>query len=419
MGRPWISALAVVCMGAAAAMVSTAAAGATPPPTVDDPAYVDGLQWNLQATDTPAAWRSSVGAGVLVAVVDSGVDASHPDLRGQIAGQVSCIGADGDASRCAGSAPDDDGHGTHVAGIIAAKTNNGIGIAGVAPRARLLVVRALQDACGDPRQCRPSGSTADIAAGIRWSVDHGARVVNLSLGTSTALGRDIRDAARAAWKRGVVTVLAAGNGHGPLDLASERILVVTATDRSGQRSLYASPVGLVRWGLAAPGGAEGDTADTCRAGAEPVGVFSTYWRSTADGSGYACEAGTSMAAPQVSGGLALLLAMGFTPEAAVAQLLHTARDIGPPGTDLDYGAGALDLGRAVAPPFPPGVRAQAAGLPPTLRSPRPPHTGPLAERQTRPRELPLWLVLVGGALSAAAAADLAWRWSQRRAPRQG
>ncbi|MCU1454443.1 MAG: peptidase and in, kexin, sedolisin [Acidimicrobiales bacterium] len=392
-------------------------AGAAPP-AVDDPAYVAGLQWNLEVIKAPGAWRSTIGSGIVVAVVDSGIDQHHPDLEGQVVGQASCIGAGGDPHLCQGPAADDDGHGTHVAGLIAAKANDGVGMAGVAPGARLLAVRALSDACGDPRQCRPTGSTADIAAGIRWAATHGARIVNLSLGTATDIGPDIRAAVREAWRRGVISVLAAGNGRGPMNLSGLPIVVVTATDRTGLRSLYASPVGAVPWAFAAPGGAEGDTADTCRVGGAPLGIFSTYWRGTADGSGYACEAGTSMAAPQVSGGLALLLAMGFSPAGAIARLRVTARRPGAGGGDAELGAGTIDLSRAVAPPFPAGVRAQAAGLPLPRASGPPPQTGPLGVPPRR-RDLPAWWFVVGGGLSAAAAADLAWRWSQRRRTQPG
>ena len=407
---------AVLLVLVAAIWIATPALAVDPLPAVNDPAYVAGLQWNLDAIGAPAAWRASIGAGVVVAVVDSGVDRGHPDLAGQVVGEVSCIGANGDPQRCQGTAADDDGHGTHVAGIIAARANDGVGIAGVAPGARVLAVRALADTCGDPTRCHPTGATTDIAAGIRWSVEHGARVVNLSLGTTTQLGADIRAAAREAWRRGVITVLAAGNGRGPSDLAGEPIVVVTATDRSGLRSVYANPVGAFRWGLAAPGGADGDTPDTCRLGGAPLGIFSTYWRGTADGSGYACEAGTSMAAPQVSGGLALLLAMGFTPSGAIARLQATARPSQPTGGEPELGAGLIDLARAVSPPYPPGVRVQAAGLA-RARPARPPETGPLGVSAPRPN-LPSWWFVAGGGLSTAAATDLVWRWTQRRRARR-
>ncbi|HEY4376106.1 MAG TPA: S8 family serine peptidase [Acidimicrobiales bacterium] len=393
-------------------------AATAPRPMVDDPGYVDGLQWHLDAIGAPAAWSSSTGRGVTVAVVDSGVDVGHPDLRGQVVGEVSCIGADDDPARCAGPAADDDGHGTHVAGIIAARANDGIGGVGVAPEARLLAVRVLGDVCGDPLQCRPTGSTADIAAGIRWSVAHGARIVNLSLG-ATELGPDIRQALWFAWDHGVIPVLASGNGAAPIDIGQEPVVVVTAVDRHGKRPSYAGPVGPARWALAAPGGDEGDTSTTCHVGGQPVGIFSTWWRGVGDGSGYACEAGTSMAAPQVSGGLALLLSMGYSPIQAVHRILDTARPLGTPGTDLEYGAGSLDLAAAVAGPLPPGIRASAAGLPlPPTHLPAVPIVGPLAPDPSLPHRLPGWLVALGGGLCAGVVADLSWRWSSRRRPNQ-
>src|SRR5690606_37582017 len=100
----------------------------------------------------------------------------HEDLRGQIVGSVSCIGAAGDPDRCSGSAQDDNGHGTHVAGIAAAASGNGRGIAGVAPGARLLAVRVLANECTSSG-CTASGSASDVVAGIRWAVRQGADVI--------------------------------------------------------------------------------------------------------------------------------------------------------------------------------------------------------------------------------------------------
>jgi len=105
---------------------------------VDDPVFTQGLQWGLERIGAPDAWSQATGRGVTIAVVDSGVDLQHQDLRAKVIGQVSCIGANGDEDRCTGSAQDDNGHGTHVAGIVSAVTGNRIGVAGVAPAARVL-----------------------------------------------------------------------------------------------------------------------------------------------------------------------------------------------------------------------------------------------------------------------------------------
>jgi subtilisin family serine protease len=152
----------VIVAGALVA-VSAAGAGAS-----DDRLFAQ--QWNLTQIGAPDAWPITKGAGVTIGIVDSGVDATHPDLAGKIDAQADCIGG----SCREGTARDSDGHGTVVAGIAAAKTDNGTGIAGVAPDARLVIARVL-GADG-------AGVTEDINRAIQWVVDKGARIVNLSLG---------------------------------------------------------------------------------------------------------------------------------------------------------------------------------------------------------------------------------------------
>ena len=131
-------------------------------------------QWSLSRIGAEKAWTRTTGAGIRVGIVDTGVDLEHEDLAGKVVESTSCIGSQGDVAKCKGSAQDDQGHGTHVAGIASAIRDNGKGIAGVAPDAQLVVAKVLG--------ANGSGSTDDINAGIRWVVDHGARVVNLSLG---------------------------------------------------------------------------------------------------------------------------------------------------------------------------------------------------------------------------------------------
>jgi subtilisin family serine protease len=135
-----------------------------------------GEQWSLQRIGAPTAWASSTGAGVRIGIVDTGIDLTHEDLGAKVVAHTSCIGANGDPARCAGSGQDEQGHGTHVAGIAAAFKDNGAGIAGVAPDAELVVAKVL-GAGG-------SGTIEDINAGIRWVVDHGADEPRVS-GSST------------------------------------------------------------------------------------------------------------------------------------------------------------------------------------------------------------------------------------------
>ncbi len=340
-------------------------AGATPAAGggADDPAFAQGLQWGLDRIGAPGAWSQARGAGVTIAIVDSGADLGHEDFvnedkTSQIAGHTSCVGSGGTASGCKGSGQDDNGHGTHVAGIAAAATGNSRGVAGVAPDAKLLIVKVLQNEAGCDRRegdCVAEGSPADVAAGIRWAVDHGATVINLSLGNTrqSVFGPSFADAIDDAWARGAVPVVAAGNDFLlPSGFSNEPAIVVAATTRSDTKAEYSnttgSPVNVVgdaRWGVAAPGG-EGD-ADQQSCETKPNGVISTYFDPRYGANQYACVAGTSMAAPHVSGAIAVLLSQGLSPQQAVDRLLATADDIGPKGKDTTFGAGRINLSRAV------------------------------------------------------------------------
>ena len=338
-----------VVLGLLASPVPASAGDASP----DDPVFEQGLQWGLERIGAPGAWRRGTGDGVTIAVVDTGIDLEHEDLASKVVAQVSCIGSNGDDARCKGRAQDDNGHGTHVAGIALAATGNGRGIAGVAPDADLIAVRVLANSCDD-NGCSATGSSDDVAAGIRWAADHGADVINLSLGGGTlqgALGCSFCDAVEYAWGKGAIPVIAAGNDSVlPAGFADEHAVIVTATTRGDARASYSNASsGLLRnarWPISAPGG-EGETAASdCGTGGTPKGVLSAYWVS-GHRNEYACLAGTSMAAPHVAGSLAVLLSLGRSPQAAIDRLLATAQDLGPAGRDDEFGVGRLDLGRAV------------------------------------------------------------------------
>jgi serine protease len=338
----------------------------------NDPVFVQGLQWSLQRIDAPAAWSVGRGGGVTIAIIDSGIDVSHEDLADKIVAQTSCIGADGNAGKCHGSAQDDNGHGTHVAGIAAADTNNGKGIAGVAPDAKLMAVRVLRNQCSSPGDCQASGTSGDVAAGIRWATDHGADVINLSLGGGTlesALGCSFCDALDYAWSKGVVPVVAAGNDSLlPAGFGDEPAIVVTATTRDDSRASYSNPssgfLRAARWPLAAPGGEGESNAADCATGGSPKGVLSTYWMAGHHDE-YACLAGTSMAAPHVAGAIALLLGKGLKPQAAVDRLIATAHDLGPRGRDASFGFGLIDVAKAMGPAPAPSPTTTSPATAPT------------------------------------------------------
>ncbi len=357
---------------------------------VNDPAFAQGLQWGLDRIGAPQAWNRATGRGITIAVVDSGVDLRHEDLRDKLLGSVSCIGANSNPAQCTGSAADDNGHGTHVAGIAVATTDNGVGVAGVAPDAKLLAVRVLANNC-DESGCTATGTSGAVSAGIRWAVDHGADVINLSLGgggIANQLGCSLCDAVEYAWQRGVIAVIAAGNDAAnsdpvlPPGFADEPAVLVTATTRSDGRASYSNSssasIRTARWPVAAPGG-EGETAASdCATDGRPKGVVSTYWI-PGQSNQYACLAGTSMATPHVSGALAVLLSAGFTPQQAIDRLLSTAKDLGPAGRDESFGYGRIDLAKATgtsgAPPRP-GTTVAPTTAPSTTGTASPGGTSP-------------------------------------------
>lgn len=287
-----------------------------------------GQQWGLDMVESDAAHSTARGGGAVVAVVDSGVDAGHPDLGGRLLGGRDFVQDDG-------TPQDGDGHGTHVTGVVVANDPNGVGVSSVAPGARVLPVRVLDDT--------GSGRAADVAAGIDYAVAAGAQVINLSLGEDVPLLGGASEFAAAidrALDRGVVVVAASGNNGLPICEQPEgegRLLCVGAVDKRGLRSFFSSfGRGL---GLVAPGGSGGSVVPAV-AGED---ILST-WR----GGGYEEQAGTSQAAPHVAGVAALLVGKGVRGQAAVNRILATARDAGPPGPDPEYGAGIVNARAAVA-----------------------------------------------------------------------
>ncbi|MGH8993479.1 MAG: S8 family serine peptidase [Acidimicrobiia bacterium] len=343
---------------AAALAVAAFSAGAMGPwatraVAADDPGR--SKQWGLTHIGASTAWAKSTGAGVRIGIVDTGVDLDHEDLGAQIVEHADCVGTGGVVSACRtgpGAGQDDLGHGTHVAGIAAAVTGNGKGVAGVAPGAQLVVVKALEE---------DSGQAEDINTGVKWAVDHGAKVVNLSIsGGLLGSGSVLTDGIEYAWTRGSVVVLAAGNvnllGLGGANYGDVHAVVVGATDHNDKLTSYSSPLGNARWALLAPGGSSDSDPDHK--------IYSTYWRE-GETNEYGELHGTSMSAPHVSGTLALLMARGLSAQEAVSQMLATADDSVACGS-AQYCVGRLDAAAAVASlPAPP---------PPTTTTTAPPAT---------------------------------------------
>ncbi len=339
-----------------AAALATVVVGGPASGASNDPYF--GNQWGLQKIQAEQAWATVDGTGAVIAVVDTGVDLDHPDLSSKIINNPDADfsepngeckkepGKNGARTCVQDGAQDENGHGTHVAGIAAALTGNGVGVAGTAPGAQILPVRVL-DAEG-------SGSTDEVAAGIRYAADNGADVINLSLGFLTGLGETVSliglldpvyDAIAYANSVGSVVVIAAGNDSAPVcaePSAAPAVLCVGATDRNDIRSWYSNgDATQMKNYLVAPGG-EGLTC----AG----DIFSTYLSGTetycSDEDGYEGLSGTSMATPFVSGVAGLLAGKGLTNTQIISCILGTADDLGTPGRDSVYGYGRVNALKA-------------------------------------------------------------------------
>lgn len=295
-------------------------------------------QWGLTRLGAEQVWAAAPASSQLVAVLDTGVDAAHPDLAGVV--------VDGRDVLAGGTArTDPHGHGTHVAGIVAAVGGNGIGGAGLGRGARVLPVRVL-DATG-------WGNDGDVARGIVWAVDNGATVVNLSLGGTTPSAL-LSTAIDYALARDVVVVAASGNSGKDGDptlypAATPGVIAVGAISQDGTRPDFSSSGPHLA--LAAPG----------------VSIVSTV-----PGGGYQPWTGTSMAAPFVAAAAAMLnhAEPALTPAQVRERFMATARDLGAPGRDSSYGAGLVDPAAALAAGRPP-VQQQPVATQPVKSAPAP------------------------------------------------
>ncbi len=287
--------------------------------------------WGVERVNAPSAWATSTASGINVAIIDTGIDLTHPDLQANIKSGFNAI-------RPGKSANDDNGHGTHVAGIVAA-VNNSIGVVGVAHQANLYPVKVLNKAGW--------GWTSDIIEGLQWCVSthtdtdptNDIRVANMSFGASGSDSAE-HDAIVAAHNAGITLVAAAGNDSGGAvnyPAAYPEVIAVSATDYSDAVAYFSSSGPEID--LAAPG----------------VSIYSTY-----KGWTYKTLSGTSMAAPHVTGVAALVLATPvgaydlngngiWDPAEVQAKLEATARDLGSPGKDSIYGDGLVDAASAVMP----------------------------------------------------------------------
>lgn len=324
------------------------------------------FQWGLERVGAEYAWSVSEGQGTLIGVIDSGVDLDHPDLKDQVIQGADFVGN--------GPAPtdndpnDENGHGTLVAGIAAASTGNGIGVASVAPKARILPVRVF-GADG-------TATADDVVQGINYAVDRAedlnmSLVLNLSFeaaeneGNQDPLGALLKDpgvsgAINGAADQGAAVIIAAGNEGRPTtsyDAPDGKGIIVTGASDTNDSRLSLSNYGA-GLDLLAPG----------------IDITTTGWHPE-QGSGYAVAGGTSMSVPFVVGAAALLMANGMSNVQAANKILETARDLGDPGRDDQTGHGLLDVAAALGVQRPgsprPSVKPPATSQPSPSPSPSP------------------------------------------------
>ena len=295
----------------------------------DDPSF--SLQWGMTKIKAPDAWTTTKGSpSVKVAVLDTGVSLSHPDLQGKVVATRNFSSS---------STPDDvNGHGSHVAGIAAAATNNGVGVAGVGYSVDIMDVKVLGDS--------GSGLYSDMISGITWAADNGANVINLSLG-GTMASSALESAVNYAWSKGVVVVAAAGNSASSAPFYPAYYANVMAVAATTDLDKLASFSDYGDWvDVAAPG----------------ISIYSTI------PGGYGYMSGTSMASPFVSGLAALLFAQatdtngnGLLNDEVRSRIQSTADNIGL----SSIGSGRINAYRAVtgASPAPPSSPPANTSLP--------------------------------------------------------
>jgi hypothetical protein len=325
------------CGGGGGGGGGTAAAARPRPAPLDAPAAAStflttefNAQYGLGAIHAEEAYaRGSTGKGVFVAIVDSGIDTTHPDLSSGISSASTDIVVPNAVLS------DGTGHGTAVAGIIGARKNN-VGMHGVAYNATLMAIRA------DDIDASGNFSQPNVASGIDYAVNHGAHVINLSLGSATPNGQGLQRAISNATANGVIVVAALGNdgnganpsypaGYAGTPTGNGALIAVGAVDQNNVIANFSSRCGAAaNFCLMAPG----------------VDIMTTR-----NGGGYATGSGTSFSTPHVSGAAALLIQLfpNLSAQDVVQILLTSATDLGAAGVDSLYGHGLLNLNAAVQP----------------------------------------------------------------------
>jgi thermitase len=285
--------------------------------TPDDPGVTKGTQWALNKLGTKLAWEFTTGEAITVAVLDSGIDANHPDLTGRVVTGYNFYDDNTDTTDLCG-------HGTHVAGIIAATADNGIGIAGIAYNAKIMPLKVIDDDC--------LGSYSRLMEAIIYAVDQGVRIISITSGGGYN-HTGLHEAIQYAVSKGVLVVISAGNQGNDAAFYPgsypESFTVAGTNELDGRydKSTFGPQIDI---------------------SAPATAIYSTYFHDNE--STYAHMSGTSMAAPMVAGVAALILSM--QPETSLEELerllLESTVDLGTPGWDAHFGAGRISAVRAVA-----------------------------------------------------------------------
>ncbi len=318
----------------------------------NDPDY--NQQWGLSNTgqtikgeagslhadiNVEPAWDVTLGNGILIAVLDTGIDSNQPELSAKITGKKDFSGSGID---------DGFGHGTHIAGIIAAATNNSVGTAGVCPGCNLIIGKILDD--------EGYGPDSAVAEGIIWAADNGAKVINMSLGGTS--GQDIKcEAVKYAWDKGVIMAAAAGNfGNKTVNYPAhcENVIAVASTDNKDALSSFSTYGTWVD--VAAPGSVIYSTL--------PISSYKLQQLKPGLKTNYDYLSGTSMSTPMVAGvvGLIWSSSYGTSATSVVQRLFETADKITGTGQNWQYGR--INAGKAIV--------AETAALPTQSNNPTSP-----------------------------------------------
>jgi type VII secretion-associated serine protease mycosin len=283
-----------------------------------DPGFIDPERgYGQHLMRLAPAWRVTKGnPKIVIAVIDSGINPNHPEFSGRLVEGYDFINGDPDPT-------DDHGHGTHVAGIAAAGLN-GLGTVGSCPQCKIMAIKVLNQ--------RNGGTWSSVSKGILYAVDHGARVINLSLG-ATISSSTLEAAVQYAYEHDVIVVAAAGNMGANFEFfpaALPHVFAVSGTDRNDQRWIVSS---------------YGNYVDVS---APAVSIYSAY-NDLAHTTGYAYMSGTSMASPFVAGlaGLVLSRKPQLHADQVTELIEQTTTDLGAKGKDVYYGHGRVDAYRAL------------------------------------------------------------------------